>query len=57
LELQKLKSNEARSSEYHLKKKKRKLSPCVHKEKSSSMSAEDDTDINISSDDEFVQKS
>lgn len=56
LELQKLKSNEARSSEYQLKKKKRKLSPCAHKEKSSSMSAEDDTDINISSDDEFVPK-
>ena len=54
LELQKLQSKEVRSSEYCLKKKKRKSFP--QRENSSSMSAEADTDVDISSDNEFVPR-
>ena len=50
LELQKLKSKEARSTEYRLKSKKRKSVP--RKEKYSSVS----TEVDISSDNEFVRK-
>lgn len=53
-ELQKLKSKEATSSTYHQKKKKRKSSAL--EEKSPSVSAEGDTDVHISSDDELVPK-
>lgn len=53
-ELQKLKSKEATSSKYHQKKKKRRSSAL--EEKSPSVSAEGDTDVHISSDDELVPK-
>ena len=54
MELQKLKSKEARSTEYRLKSKKRKLVP--RKEKYSSVSTEVDTDVDISSDKNLFRK-